>query len=76
MHFQNLDRRLDGWPLMDSMTPTVLMCLGYVILVKYVGPWLMQDRKPFELKKVLIVYNAAQVIFSAWQFYEVSPHML
>lgn len=31
----------------------------------------MENRKPFELRKVLIVYNAAQVIFSAWLFYEV-----
>lgn len=31
----------------------------------------MENRKPFELRKVLIVYNFAQVIFSAWLFYEV-----
>lgn len=32
----------------------------------------MENRKPFELRKVLIVYNFAQVIFSAWLFYEVN----
>lgn len=30
----------------------------------------MEDRKPFELRKVLIVYNAIQVVFSSWLFYE------
>jgi hypothetical protein len=29
----------------------------------------MENRKPFQLKKVLIVYNFLQVIFSAWLFY-------
>lgn len=37
-----------------------------------VGPRLMEDRKPFELRRVLIVYNFLQVIFSAWLFYEAS----
>lgn len=30
----------------------------------------MENRKPFNLRKVLIVYNAMQVIFSSWLFYE------
>lgn len=32
----------------------------------------MENRKPFKLRKVLIVYNLFQVIFSAWLFYEAS----
>lgn len=35
------------------------------------GPRFMENRKPFELKNVLIVYNFLQVLFSAWLFYEV-----
>jgi hypothetical protein len=31
----------------------------------------MKDRKPFDLKYVLIVYNAAQVVFSIWLVNEV-----
>jgi hypothetical protein len=30
----------------------------------------MENRKPFKLRKVLIVYNFAQVLFSAWIFHE------
>nr|KAF7433890.1 hypothetical protein H0235_002081 [Vespula pensylvanica] len=30
----------------------------------------MENRKPFQLTNVLIVYNLLQVIFSAWLFYE------
>lgn len=32
----------------------------------------MENRKPFQLRKLLIVYNAIQTVFSAWIFYEVS----
>jgi hypothetical protein len=31
----------------------------------------MKDRKPFDLKYVLMVYNALQVAFSIWLVYEV-----
>lgn len=34
----------------------------------------MENRKPFQLRKVLIVYNFLQVLFSAWLFYEVSSN--
>lgn len=30
----------------------------------------MENRKPFELRKVLIAYNFIQVLFSIWLFYE------
>lgn len=32
----------------------------------------MENRKPFKLRKVLIVYNFVQVLFSIWLFYEAS----
>ena len=31
----------------------------------------MAGRQPFNLRKILIVYNFFQTIFSAWIFYEV-----
>jgi hypothetical protein len=30
----------------------------------------MRDRKPYQLRKTLIIYNFFQVVFSAWLFYE------
>lgn len=32
----------------------------------------MENRKPFQLQKVLILYNFLQVGISTWLFYEVS----
>ncbi|XP_039494729.1 elongation of very long chain fatty acids protein isoform X4 [Drosophila santomea] len=64
------DPRTRDYPLMSSPFPTIAISLTYAYIVKVLGPKLMENRKPFELRKVLIVYNAAQVIFSAWLFYE------
>lgn len=64
------DPRTQNWPLMSSPFPTLALCLGYVYLVKVLGPRLMENRKPFQLRHTLILYNFLQVIFSAWLFYE------
>ncbi|XP_014092354.1 very long chain fatty acid elongase 7 [Bactrocera oleae] len=64
------DPRTRDWPLMNSPFPTIAISLSYAYFVKVLGPKLMENRKPFELRKVLIVYNLAQVLFSAWLFYE------
>jgi elongation of very long chain fatty acids protein 7 len=57
---------------MSGPMPTACICLTYVFIVKYLGPKLMENRKAFELRQVLIYYNAFQVVFSAWLFYEVN----
>ncbi|XP_022836081.1 elongation of very long chain fatty acids protein AAEL008004-like isoform X2 [Spodoptera litura] len=64
------DPRTNPWFLMSSPFPTLLICLSYVYLVKVLGPRFMENRKPYELKNVLILYNFLQVVFSAWLFYE------
>ena len=40
------------------------------IYFQVLGPKLMENRKPFQLRGVLIIYNFIQVIFSFWLFYE------
>ncbi|XP_039296095.1 elongation of very long chain fatty acids protein AAEL008004 isoform X3 [Nilaparvata lugens] len=64
------DPRTASWFLMSSPLPTLSICLSYVFVVKVLGPKLMENRKPFQLKNALIVYNLFQVIFSSWLFYE------
>ncbi|CAG9808731.1 unnamed protein product [Chironomus riparius] len=66
------DPRTSEWFLMSSPLPTAAICLAYVVIVKIVGPKLMENRKPYKLKNVLIFYNFLQVIFSTWLFYEAS----
>lgn len=57
---------------MSSPLPTILICCTYVYTMKVLGPKLMENRKPFQLQKVLILYNFLQVGISTWLFYEVS----
>ncbi|KAG6446375.1 elongation of very long chain fatty acids protein isoform X1 [Manduca sexta] len=64
------DQRVKDWFLMSSPLPTLAICLTYVFIVKVAGPKFMENRKPYELKSVLIWYNLFQVIFSCWLFNE------
>ncbi|XP_025423403.1 elongation of very long chain fatty acids protein AAEL008004-like, partial [Sipha flava] len=64
------DKRVKDWFLMSSPLPTITICLSYAFIVKILGPWLMRNRKPFQLRKTLIYYNLFQVLFSTWIFYE------
>ncbi|KAG5675221.1 hypothetical protein PVAND_005145 [Polypedilum vanderplanki] len=66
------DQRTTNWMLMSSPIPTVIICLSYVYIVKVLGPRFMQDRKPFKLRKIIIVYNFLQVLFSLYLFLEVA----
>ncbi|KAK9509822.1 hypothetical protein O3M35_007046 [Rhynocoris fuscipes] len=56
---------------MDSPFPTLLMVATYLYFMIFLGPKLMENRKPFKLNSVLVVYNAAQTLFSLVMFSEV-----
>ncbi len=64
------DKRVDDWPLMASPWPTVTLCAAYVYCVTALGPTLMRDRQPFQLKNTILVYNLVQVLMSAYVVYE------
>ncbi|KAK0074094.1 hypothetical protein PV325_008788 [Microctonus aethiopoides] len=63
------DRRVKDWPLMDGPLPTIIFCIIYALIVKVIGPKLMENRKPFGLRRTMIFYNLFQVIFSTSLFY-------
>lgn len=64
------DPRVSGWLLMSGPLPSALLCLSYVYLVRSAGPRFMQHREPYQLRKILVIYNAIQMFFSAFIFYE------
>lgn len=71
--FSSTDPRVEDWLLMQSPFPSLLLCVGYLIMC-YVGPRMMATRRPFELKPILILYNFVMVLLSAYMFYEVMPN--
>uniref|UniRef100_A0A672QEJ9 Elongation of very long chain fatty acids protein n=1 Tax=Sinocyclocheilus grahami TaxID=75366 RepID=A0A672QEJ9_SINGR len=64
------DARVRDYPLMQSPIQMTFILLGYVILVLYVGPRYMANRKPFHLNTAMIVYNFSMVAFNAYIVYE------
>ncbi|XP_047344669.1 elongation of very long chain fatty acids protein AAEL008004-like isoform X2 [Vespa velutina] len=64
------DPRVNDWVMMSSPFPTMAICLFYAYFSKVIGPKLMENKKPFNLRRILIVYNLVQTLFSTWIFYE------
>ncbi|KAJ8954315.1 hypothetical protein NQ318_005902 [Aromia moschata] len=60
------DPTVDSWLLMKSPIPVVILLVFYLYFVLKLGPRFMEKREPFNLKHVLIGYNAYQVLFSLW----------
>lgn len=70
------DRRTDTWFLMSSPLPQTIVIAAYIYFVTSLGPRMMQNRKAFDLKGVLIVYNFGVVALSLYMCYEVSHVLL
>lgn len=64
------DPRVNNWAMMSSPIPTLVICLSYAYFSKVIGPRIMENRKPFDLRRILIIYNLIQTLFSMWIFYE------
>lgn len=63
------DPKTEGWPMIATPWPTIACIAVYLFIVK-VGPKLMEERKAWDLKGLLIVYNFALVILSVYMVYE------
>lgn len=64
------DPRTAKWLLMSSPVPLLTIIISYLYFSAYAGPRYMKDRKPFELKNVIILYNFVQVVMSIFLVYE------
>ena len=64
------DPRVADWFLMQSPLPTIALIIIYLTIVN-IGPRLMKNRKPFDLKPILVVYNLFLVGLSAYIVFEV-----
>ncbi|MBN3291198.1 ELOV7 protein, partial [Polypterus senegalus] len=57
---------------MSSPLPQTLIIGTYIYFVTSLGPKLMENRKPFDLRRVMIFYNFSIVIFSVYMSYEMA----
>lgn len=56
----------------NSPGPLLTILVTYLYFCLYAGPRYMKNRKPFQLKNTLVVYNISQVIFSVVLVIEVN----
>lgn len=66
------DLRTKSWFLSNAPGPLFTIIGIYLYFCLYAGPKFMRDRKPFELKSTLLIYNAAQIFLSLVLCYEVN----
>uniref|UniRef100_A0A672QK28 Uncharacterized protein n=1 Tax=Sinocyclocheilus grahami TaxID=75366 RepID=A0A672QK28_SINGR len=48
---KDADPRTKDWPLMSSPLPQTVIIVFYIYFVMSLGPRLMENRKPFDLKR-------------------------
>lgn len=58
------DPRTANFPLANSPIPILLICASYLYFITKLGPRLMANRKPFQLKGFMIAYNIIQVVLN------------
>jgi len=63
------DPRTHEWPMIATPWPTLCLMALYLVIVK-IGPKMMENRKAWELREVLIVYNFGLVLLSGYMLYE------
>ncbi|XP_016916379.1 elongation of very long chain fatty acids protein 7-like [Apis cerana] len=58
------------WFLISGPGPVTMIIVSYLYFSLSAGPRYMKDKKPYELRIPMIVYNFIQVLFSIYIFYE------
>lgn len=67
-----IDPRTDGFLLVGSPVPVLVILASYYYFVTDFGPKFMEKRPPFDLKRVIIVYNLVQILANLYIVLQVS----
>ncbi|CAH2089811.1 unnamed protein product [Euphydryas editha] len=60
--YERADPRVSDWLLMASPKPLAIIIVSYLILIKFLLPKYMRNRKAYELRSVIKWYNVLQII--------------
>lgn len=60
--------------MVKSPLPTIGICLCYVGFVKVLGPQLMKNREPFNIRWLMVAYNFIMVGVSTYLFWKLGVH--
>lgn len=64
------DPRTNGYFLIGSPISLYTILFSYLYFVKVCGPKFMKNRKPYELKRTIQIYNLLQILANLWLFNE------
>lgn len=67
-----IDPRIKNMWLMGSPWPVLIIAVAYLYFVLKFGPEFMKFRSPMNVDRLVMVYNAAQVLTSLYLVKEVS----
>ncbi|KYM83921.1 Elongation of very long chain fatty acids protein 7 [Atta colombica] len=65
-----IDPRTQEWFLVPSPGPILTITATYIYFCVSAGPRYMKDKKPYDLRSILIIYNFIQVLISLYLVYE------
>lgn len=68
------DPRTKDFPLIGNPTMVLTLIAGYLYVVKVWGPRYMEDRKAYDLKRIIMAYNACMVMLNVFFFYKFLSH--
>lgn len=64
--FSFADEVVDSWAFMSTPWSVLSILSVYLLFVLRLGPNMMENRKPYYIKNVLLVYNAIQTLYNGW----------
>ncbi|VVC28055.1 ELO family, conserved site,ELO family [Cinara cedri] len=60
------DDTVDSWFFMSTPWPMLSILTVYLLFVLKLGPELMQNREPFKIKYIMMIYNLIQTIYNMY----------
>ncbi|XP_054739566.1 elongation of very long chain fatty acids protein 7-like [Anastrepha obliqua] len=67
--FHEYDPIASQLPFLGSPVSIIALSLCYLIVVLLIGPAFMRNRKPFNIKNLILTYNFLQIIANCWLCY-------
>lgn len=61
---------------MGSIWPVTIVVVTYLYFVLKIGPEIMKNRNPMNIDRIVMIYNAVQVLFSLYLVEEVRKHLI
>ncbi|EDV42161.1 uncharacterized protein Dana_GF17148 [Drosophila ananassae] len=55
-------------PLLTSQRPLLILLGSYLLFIKVIGPKIMENRKPFDLRGAIRIYNLTQIVYNLLMF--------